>query len=146
MCNTVLCQNLLRLRKKAGMSRADVADRLSVTPTAYAAYELGKSEPKIGRLCEIAKILNVSPNDLLLEEDSHPKKFNPRPGQSFFSLTPSGDVCAYIYLTASIEGLINVAIGNCFPSSDAAKNAAPDIMPKIKELIDTANKIGGLKK
>lgn len=56
---------MMRARKMLCLSRNVVADRLDISPSTYAAYELDKRKPPIERLCEIAKILRVSPNYLL---------------------------------------------------------------------------------
>lgn len=58
-------EKIMRARKMRCLSRAVMADRLAISLSSYAAYELGKSNPNIERLCDIAKILHVSPNYLL---------------------------------------------------------------------------------
>lgn len=57
--------NLKCTREKNGLSRTEMAEKLDMTPTAYGAYELGKREPKLEKLCQIATVLHTSPNDLL---------------------------------------------------------------------------------
>ncbi|MDD7157242.1 MAG: helix-turn-helix transcriptional regulator [Megasphaera elsdenii] len=57
--------NLKYAREKNGLSRTQMAEKLDMTPTAYGAYELGKREPKLEKLCQIANILHTTPNDLL---------------------------------------------------------------------------------
>lgn len=46
-------------------TRSQMANKLGMTSTAYGAYELGNREPNLDKLCDIAKILEVTPNDLL---------------------------------------------------------------------------------
>lgn len=57
--------NLKHLREKKGYSRVEIAKKLNMTSAAYGAYELGNREPKLEKLCEIARLFNTSPNDLL---------------------------------------------------------------------------------
>lgn len=58
-------EKMMFARKMRCLSRAVMADRLAISLSSYAAYELGKSNPNVERLCDIAKILHVSPNYLL---------------------------------------------------------------------------------
>lgn len=63
-------ENLQAFRKLKKYSRAQMAEKLGMTPTAYGAYELGNREPKLEKVCEIAEILNTTPNALLGYEPS----------------------------------------------------------------------------
>lgn len=57
--------NLKRLRELSGFTRVEMANQLNMTPAAYGAYELGKREPKLTKLCEIAELLHTSVDELL---------------------------------------------------------------------------------
>lgn len=57
--------NLKRLRELSGFTRVEMANHLNMTPAAYGAYELGKREPKLTKLCEIAALLHTSVDELL---------------------------------------------------------------------------------
>nr|DAH77511.1 MAG TPA: helix-turn-helix domain protein [Caudoviricetes sp.] len=57
--------NLKRLRELSGFTRIEMANQLNMTPAAYGAYELGKREPKLTKLCEIAALLHTSVDELL---------------------------------------------------------------------------------
>lgn len=57
--------NLKEERERNKLTRSEMAKKLNMTPTAYGAYELGKREPKLEKLCDIADILHTSPNHLL---------------------------------------------------------------------------------
>lgn len=57
--------NLKYLREKEGYSRVEIAKKLNMTSAAYGAYELGNREPKLEKLCEIARLFHTFPNDLL---------------------------------------------------------------------------------
>lgn len=57
--------NLKSYRELKKYTRSQMAKKLGMTSTAYGAYELGNREPNLDKLCDIAKILEVTPNDLL---------------------------------------------------------------------------------
>lgn len=56
---------LSRLRKNADMTQSDLAIKLNLTRQAISKYELGDSFPDISTITEIAKIFNISFNDLI---------------------------------------------------------------------------------
>lgn len=58
-------ENLKSYRELKKYTRSQMANKLGMTSTAYGAYELGNREPNLDKLCDIAKILEVTPNDLL---------------------------------------------------------------------------------
>lgn len=57
--------NLKKVRELSGFTRVEMANHLNMTPAAYGAYELGKREPKLTKLCEIAALLHTSVDELL---------------------------------------------------------------------------------
>ncbi len=54
--------NIKRLRQSSGMTQAEVAKRIGVTPSAYAMYERGEREPSIETLNKLADIFNADVN------------------------------------------------------------------------------------
>lgn len=56
---------LRKARRNSRISQAEIASQLAVAPTTYAGYEQAKADPSIPRLKQIAKILNVSTDQLL---------------------------------------------------------------------------------
>lgn len=52
--------NLKEIRKKRGLSQADVAVRLGCSPNVYARYERGERQPSIEILIDLSKIFGVS--------------------------------------------------------------------------------------
>lgn len=56
----ILCENIVRRRKKIGLSQAALAERLQITPEAMTRIEKGHITPKISRLESIAKNLHCS--------------------------------------------------------------------------------------
>ena len=56
---------ILRIRKKRGMSRNELARLIGVDRETIARYERGTREPKASVVGQIAAALNVTPNELL---------------------------------------------------------------------------------
>lgn len=53
-------ERLKNLRKNAGLTQVDVAEKLGVSQPAYASWERGIKKPTQNNLVKIAQILNVS--------------------------------------------------------------------------------------
>lgn len=60
-------------RVKAGMSVAQVMQKLSVSDAAVYQWETGVAMPKAKRLVEVAKLYGVTVDELLSEGDDTPK-------------------------------------------------------------------------
>lgn len=64
----MLSKNLIRYRKKVGMTQKEVAEKLHISPQAYARYERtdeNKNEPNSENLARLADLFDVSVDDLL---------------------------------------------------------------------------------
>ncbi len=57
--------NIVQLRKEAGLSQYDVAEKIGVSRTTYNAFETGKSSPNLNQLERIAKVFEVAPASLV---------------------------------------------------------------------------------
>lgn len=53
-------ERLKKLRKNAGLTQVDVAEKLGISQPAYASWERGVKKPTQENLVKIAQILNVS--------------------------------------------------------------------------------------
>lgn len=53
-------ERLKKLRKDAGLTQVDVAEKLGISQPAYASWERGIKKPTQENLIKIAQILNVS--------------------------------------------------------------------------------------
>ena len=56
------------LRLQAGMTQAELAKRLAVSPSAVGMYEQGRREPSMDRIVAMAKLFEVSTDYLLTGE------------------------------------------------------------------------------
>ncbi|MCI5728202.1 MAG: helix-turn-helix domain-containing protein, partial [Clostridia bacterium] len=63
---------LLQLRRRAGMTQKELAQRLNVTDKAVSKWENGRAKPTTDTLRKLAALLDVSPEDLLREPKLEP--------------------------------------------------------------------------
>ncbi|MFY8138214.1 MAG: helix-turn-helix domain-containing protein [Flavobacteriales bacterium] len=60
------------LRSKQGMSQEFVASKIGISQNAYSRIELGLAKLSIERMLKISEILQVSPIELMQEQESKP--------------------------------------------------------------------------
>jgi transcriptional regulator with XRE-family HTH domain len=58
---------LLQVRKQAGYTQAEVADKSNISERAYADIERGTKNMRIETLCKICETLKITPDYLLVE-------------------------------------------------------------------------------
>ena len=66
MDNATVKENITKVRKAAGISQSDMADRLGVSRTAYRNLEKGETRLISVNVEKIAEILNTTPEELVL--------------------------------------------------------------------------------
>ena len=64
----IIAKNISELRREAGMTQLDLAERLNYSDKAVSKWESGASVPDVGVLLEIAKLFGVTVDYLLTEE------------------------------------------------------------------------------
>ena len=64
-----LCEKIAYYRKKAGMSQIDLADAMEVSRQSVSKWETGEANPDITKLKSLAKVLDVSVDELLSDEE-----------------------------------------------------------------------------
>lgn len=62
--------SFLSARKKAGLSQAEVAEKLGISSAAVCQWETGKTMPDPRKLPKIAELLNCPVDDLLSPDAS----------------------------------------------------------------------------
>lgn len=67
---------LLELRKQKGLTQADMAKLLKITPQAYSLYETNKNNINNETLCILADFFEVSTDYLLGRQDQKPSFLN----------------------------------------------------------------------
>lgn len=60
-----LGQNILKLRKKTGLSQEELAEKVGVTRQTISNWELEETTPNPEQLKSLSKVLNVSVDDLI---------------------------------------------------------------------------------
>lgn len=66
----MLAEQIVTLRKKAGMSQQRLAERLQVVPSAIGMYEQGRRTPSIDILIQMAEVFQVSLDYLITGRES----------------------------------------------------------------------------
>ncbi|MBR5280109.1 MAG: helix-turn-helix transcriptional regulator [Clostridia bacterium] len=66
---SIIAQNIIRLRKNANMTQAELAEKLSYTDKAVSKWERGESIPDVLVLKKLADLFQVRVDDLLTEFD-----------------------------------------------------------------------------
>jgi transcriptional regulator with XRE-family HTH domain len=60
-----LPERLMKLRKAAGLSQEEVADKLEVTRQTVSKWETGQSSPDLDKVLPLCELYNVTPDELL---------------------------------------------------------------------------------
>lgn len=66
-----LAANLRLLRKKAGFTQIELAEKLGVSIATLRRWESGETAPTGTRIIELANLLNVSPDEIIKEGDNY---------------------------------------------------------------------------
>lgn len=83
-----LSEKILKLRKQAGLSQQDVAERLGVSRQAISRWETGAVSPSADSLKMIGQLFKV-PVDYLLDDEAEPEEAPKRlPGETDFQEVP----------------------------------------------------------
>ena len=67
-------ERLIELRKKEGLSQEELGYKLNVTRQTVSKWELGQTTPEMEKLIEIAKVFNVSVDELINEKQEEKKE------------------------------------------------------------------------
>ena len=62
-------ENLKRIREWRGLTKEELGDRVGVSGVTIGYWETGRNEPRMGKVEQIAYVLNVDIDDLLFSED-----------------------------------------------------------------------------
>lgn len=64
--------NLYAIRKDKGLTQAEVAEKAELSDRTYADIERGCVAMRVDSLMKICTALHITPNDILVEEDTAP--------------------------------------------------------------------------
>lgn len=68
-----LCEignRLLAIRKRIGMTQAEVAERSGLSDRAYANIERGKVNVRVETILRVCQALRITPNDILIDQSA----------------------------------------------------------------------------
>lgn len=65
-----LCEKLYELRRAAGLSQEELAEKLSVSRQAVSKWENGAAQPELSKLVELSRLYGVSVDELLSLEEA----------------------------------------------------------------------------
>jgi len=72
--NNRIAKNLTLYRKRAGLTQAELAEKINYSDKSVSKWESGNGIPDVYVLIQLAEIFDVTVNDLLASEDTKPVK------------------------------------------------------------------------
>ena len=72
-----LCEKLYELRRAAGLSQEELAERLNVSRQAVSKWENGAAQPELSKLVELSRLYGVSVDELLSLEEAEKAETGP---------------------------------------------------------------------
>ena len=98
-------ERLLEVRKKAGMTQSDLAEKLDVSRQAVSRWEMGTAKPEFENLIAISNIFSVSIDYLLKGVEEHaPEAINEEPASE--EDTNSTNTAETLWLAAIITFIV----------------------------------------
>lgn len=64
-------QNIRKVREERGLTQAQVAEKLEMSETGYAKWERGECQLRVERLYQVAKVLDINVEELLVSENEN---------------------------------------------------------------------------
>lgn len=87
-----LCEKLYELRRAAGLSQEELAERLNVSRQAVSKWENGAAQPELSKLVELSRLYGVSVDELLSLEEA--EKGDAKAAASVDASTPAQETLA----------------------------------------------------
>lgn len=78
---TIIAENITELRRKNGMTQAELAEKLSYSDKAVSKWERGESVPDVSVLKSVAEIFSVTVDYLLQSEHEEPEQSKRKTGK-----------------------------------------------------------------
>jgi transcriptional regulator with XRE-family HTH domain len=100
----IVAENLIALRKKAGLTQQDLADQLAYSDKTVSKWELGKAIPSVDVLKELADFYGVTV-DYLISENNAADKVDPKINKKV-----EGNRIIVLFLIATIVYLIATVV------------------------------------
>lgn len=104
--------NLVQLRKMKSMTQEDIAEKVGVSRQSVAKWESGESIPDLEKSRLLAKVLNVSLDELVNHETSDDMGFGvPPKGKYLFGIVTVGDK-GQIVIPAKARKVFDIKTGD----------------------------------
>lgn len=142
--NTLLSQNLARLRTMNGLTQDAVAEQLGVTRQAVAKWEAGKSVPDMKYGAALAELYSVTLDDLYRYDEASEGVPIPPKGKHVFGLITVGErgeivlpkKCMDLFQLTTGKQLLVLADTN--PENKGIALVSADLIPTLQDFIDRA--------
>lgn len=97
--------NLYAIRKKLGMTQAEVAEASGLSDRAYAEIERGTVNMRVETILRICQTLHISPDEVLTEEAALPERRKKELLDRMESCSPKERDTALLLLSVYLESL-----------------------------------------
>ncbi|MDO4920221.1 MAG: helix-turn-helix transcriptional regulator [Phascolarctobacterium sp.] len=129
-------------REKAGLSQKELGQLLLVPASMIGRYETTNTEPRIGFIIELCKVLNITPNELLNYKTSTEQEYISLLSQYGISVT-KGTFTEYLSFKDAVKdnkSIVNGYILNHLETGVNLNLAATDFFDFVKKLIAKGQK------
>ena len=141
-------EKIMNLRKKAGLSQEELAEKLNVTRQTVSKWELGTINPKMDKISEMSKIFNVTLEELTNEEEILEEKASSNTDTEKDKTTKDTNVRKWpiiligVLLIALVMVLIYriIIMGSIFGIGKKIINKGSDIINDISSSMNNTNK------
>ncbi len=122
-----LCEKLYELRRAAGLSQEELAEKLSVSRQAVSKWENGAAQPELSKLVELSRLYGVSVDELLSLEEAEKSEARaaaadaPTPAPAQEPLTAPKKVRRQRLLLGAAAVCLVLAVGTAIHSSRRVK-------------------------
>lgn len=97
---------ILELRRRTGLTQAEIAERAGIADRTYADIERGNVNMRIETLLKICEALNATPDDVLTEENKSAQIRREKVAEKFASCTEKEKQTALEIVDAYLRSLI----------------------------------------
>ena len=101
-----LPKRLMKLRKTAGLSQEEVADKLEVTRQTVSKWETGQSSPDLDKVLPLCELYNIAPDDLFYGDDSFKTSDTPKTPEMPNKTQPTTDLEDQIIAKRRLIGIL----------------------------------------
>ena len=90
--NKIIAKNLIFYRKEAGLTQAELAERINYSDKSVSKWESANGAPDVYTLMQLAELYGVTLNDLVRADEPEKKEKRPRNSRVWIMLLSSGIV------------------------------------------------------